>query len=229
MGAELRVGVIDSGCSPDQAAGLLGARRFWLDDGVLREGEALADQLGHGTAVLARLRREASRVPVLMAQVFQQHGSTSALQVAAALLWLVEQGVSVVNLSLGLHQDRPVLRQACAEAQAAGVLLCASSPARACRCIRPIIRGYPYHRGCPLRCRAMVVVEQRPGRFWRAYGRAGFCWCEHGLCSVDRADCRDAARSAADGRPAGAGPVAPPRSVYWPGAPRCRGCLKQRS
>lgn len=130
MGAELRVGVIDSGCSPDQAAGLLGARRFWLDDGVLREGEALADQLGHGTAVLARLRREASRVPVLMAQVFQQHGSTSALQVAAALLWLVEQGVSVVNLSLGLHQDRPVLRQACAEAQSAGVLLCASSPAQ---------------------------------------------------------------------------------------------------
>lgn len=130
MGAELRVGVIDSGCSPDQAAGLLGARRFWLDDGVLREGEALADQLGHGTAVLARLRREASRVPVLMAQVFQQQGSTSALQVAAALLWLVEQGVSVVNLSLGLHQDRPVLRQACAEAQAAGVLLCASSPAQ---------------------------------------------------------------------------------------------------
>lgn len=130
MGADLRVGVIDSGCSPDQAAGLLGARRFWLDDGVLREGEALADQLGHGTAVLARLRREASRVPVLMAQVFQQQGSTSALQVAAALLWLVEQGVSVVNLSLGLHQDRPVLRQACAEAQAAGVLLCASSPAQ---------------------------------------------------------------------------------------------------
>ena len=100
---------------------------------MLREGEALADQLGHGTAVLARLRREASRVPVLMAQVFQQHGSTSALQVAAALLWLVEQGVSVVNLSLGLHQDRPVLRQACAEAQAAGVLLCASSPAQGMR------------------------------------------------------------------------------------------------
>jgi hypothetical protein len=36
----------------------------------------------------------------------------------------------LINLSLGLQQDRPVLRQACAEVQAAGVLLCASSPAQ---------------------------------------------------------------------------------------------------
>ncbi|CAM3993974.1 hypothetical protein CCOS865_04648 [Pseudomonas reidholzensis] len=130
MIAELRIGVIDSGCSAEQAVNLTSARRFWLEDGVLREGALLPDQLGHGTAVVACLQHEAGTLPLLLAQVFHAHGSTSALQVAAALLWLVEQGVRVVNLSLGLQQDRPVLRQACAEAQAAGVLLCASSPAR---------------------------------------------------------------------------------------------------
>ncbi|MEX5344259.1 S8 family serine peptidase [Pseudomonas sp. I2] len=130
MTGQACIGMIDSGCSPGQALALRAARRFWLDDGVLREGPALPDQLGHGSAVLGCLQTQAGDMPVLLAQVFGQQWSTSALQVAAALLWLVEQGASVINLSLGLHQDRPVLRQACDEALATGALLCASSPAR---------------------------------------------------------------------------------------------------
>ncbi|AYG44888.1 peptidase S8 and S53 subtilisin kexin sedolisin [Pseudomonas sp. Leaf58] len=130
MGTDVCVGIIDSGCSPEQGSSVRGARRFWLEDGQLREGEMLPDQLGHGSAVLAALQREAGPMPVLVAQVFTAQASTSALQVAAALLWLVEAGATLVNLSLGLQQDRPVLHQACAEAQAAGVLLCASSPAQ---------------------------------------------------------------------------------------------------
>lgn len=128
MAAELRVGVIDSGCAPTQA--LVMARRFWLEEGVLCEGELQADRLGHGSAVVTRLQAEAGELPLLLAQVFTEQGSTSALQVAAGLFWLAEQGVTLINLSLGLQQDRPVLRQACAEVQAAGVLLCASSPAQ---------------------------------------------------------------------------------------------------
>ena len=130
MANELRVGMIDSGYSAEQAQWVVAARRFWLEDGVLREGEPEPDGLGHGSAVLARLQEEAGQVTLLVAQVFSGQGSTSALQVAAALLWLAEQGATVINLSLGLQQDRPVLRQACAEVQAAGVLLCASSPAQ---------------------------------------------------------------------------------------------------
>ncbi|RAS22500.1 MULTISPECIES: subtilisin-like serine protease QhpE [unclassified Pseudomonas] len=128
MAAEFRVGVIDSGCAPSQA--LVMARRFWLEEGVLCEGELQPDRLGHGSAVVTRLQAEAGELPLLLAQVFTEQGSTSALQVAAGLFWLAEQGVTLINLSLGLQQDRPVLRQACAEVQAAGVLLCASSPAQ---------------------------------------------------------------------------------------------------
>jgi hypothetical protein len=94
MTSELRVGLIDSGCSPGQAAMLLDARRFWLADGVLQEGEALPDALGHGSAVLDRIHGEAGAMPLLLAQVFDRQWSTSALQVAAALLWLVEQGAA---------------------------------------------------------------------------------------------------------------------------------------
>jgi hypothetical protein len=128
MATEFRVGVIDSGCAPEQA--LVSARRFWLDEGVLCEGEIQPDRLGHGSAVLASLQAEAGELPLMLAQVFTEQGSTSALQVAAGLFWLAEQGVTLINLSLGLQQDRAVLRQACAEVQQAGVLLCASSPAQ---------------------------------------------------------------------------------------------------
>lgn len=55
---------------------------------------------------------------------------TSPLQIAAALHWLGEQGVRVINLSLGVRQDRPILRGAVTELVEAGVLVCASSPAR---------------------------------------------------------------------------------------------------
>ncbi|MNZ49183.1 Minor extracellular protease Epr precursor [compost metagenome] len=127
---ELCVGVIDSGCSVQQTRYLTGGRRFWLEQGTLGEGELQADALGHGSAVLERLLAQADGLSVKVAQVFDSRGATSVLQVSAALLWLVEQGVSLVNLSLGLAQDRTVLRQACAVAVEAGVLLCASSPAR---------------------------------------------------------------------------------------------------
>ncbi|MFP3499938.1 peptidase S8 and S53 subtilisin kexin sedolisin, partial [Pseudomonas sp. SIMBA_059] len=69
MGTELRVGVIDSGCSSAQAVQVVGARRFWLEQGQLREGETLPDQLGHGSAVVAGLLRESGPVPLLVAQV----------------------------------------------------------------------------------------------------------------------------------------------------------------
>lgn len=130
MADELCVGVIDSGCSVQQTRYLTGGRRFWLEQGTLGEGELQADALGHGSAVLERLLAQADGLSVKVAQVFDSRGATSVLQVSAALLWLVEQGVSLVNLSLGLAQDRTVLRQACAVAVEAGVLLCASSPAR---------------------------------------------------------------------------------------------------
>ncbi|CAD5110427.1 subtilisin-like serine protease QhpE [Zestomonas carbonaria] len=130
MATELRIGLIDSGHSPAQASRVAGSRRFWLAGGELHEGEAQADRLGHGSALLDTLAAQAGPLPVYVAQVFAERWATSPLQVAAALHWLVERRVALINLSLGLRNDRPVLREACAMALEAGVLLCASSPAR---------------------------------------------------------------------------------------------------
>lgn len=130
MDSTLRIGFVDSGFAPHQATRVSHARRFWLQHEVLEQGEPLPDALGHGTAVLDALSSPAERACIYSAQVFAGHWQTSPLQIAAALYWLLEQDVRLINLSLGLRSDRPVLHETCAELQAAGVILCAASPAQ---------------------------------------------------------------------------------------------------
>jgi hypothetical protein len=109
---------------------VIAGRRFSLLEGGLAEGDLREDPLGHGSAVIEAIGRRAPSALFCVAQVFDQRGVTSALQIASAIDWLLTQDVRLINLSLGLRQDRSLLRAACAAAVARGVLLCASSPAQ---------------------------------------------------------------------------------------------------
>ncbi|WP_390617326.1 S8 family serine peptidase [Maricurvus nonylphenolicus] len=125
-----RVGVVDSGFVSELGVYVDNARAFqWCQDRVLST-EPRADQLGHGSAMLNVIQSIAPESRFLVAQVFRDKWATTPEQVAAALDWLVEQGTQVINLSLGLRQDRPVVRLACERAIARGVVLVAASPAQ---------------------------------------------------------------------------------------------------
>ncbi|WP_448680330.1 subtilisin-like serine protease QhpE [Pseudomonas nicosulfuronedens] len=130
MRPELLVGVIDSGHSAEQAASVISGQRFRLADDGLDRLPLSVDLLGHGSVVCQAILSHAPDARLSVAQVFDERGVTSPLQIAAALHWLGEQGVRVINLSLGVRQDRPILREAVTELIEAGVLVCASSPAR---------------------------------------------------------------------------------------------------
>ena len=130
MKSELRIGVVDSGHSAAQRLQVISGRRFSLLDDGLAEGDLRDDPLGHGSAVIEAIGRRAPSALFCVAQVFDRRGVTSALQIATAIDWLLGQDVRLINLSLGLRQDRSLLRAACAAAVARGVLLCASSPAQ---------------------------------------------------------------------------------------------------
>lgn len=130
MKPELRIGVVDSGHSAAQRVQVIAGRRFSLLEDSLLEDPLHDDALGHGSAVVEAISRRAPAALFCVAQVFDQRGVTSALQIATAIDWLVTQDVRLINLSLGLRQDRHLLRQACAAAVERGVLLCASSPAQ---------------------------------------------------------------------------------------------------
>jgi hypothetical protein len=119
------VGVVDSGVTAG-FPGLVALRRFDADTGA----RTVDDRTGHGTGI-ARLLREHGDAPgLLVAQVFAQTQRCSPAQIAAALDWLVESGAALVNLSVGLRQAAACLRLACERAEAAGVMLVASAPAR---------------------------------------------------------------------------------------------------
>ncbi|MBA1376299.1 subtilisin-like serine protease QhpE [Pseudomonas brassicacearum] len=130
MRPELRIGVVDSGHSPAQRMRVIAGRRFSLLEDGLAESDLRDDPLGHGGAVIEAISQRAPVAVFCVAQVFDQRGITSALQIATAIDWLVAQEVRLINLSLGLRHDRSLLREACAAAVAQGILLCASSPAQ---------------------------------------------------------------------------------------------------
>lgn len=130
MKPELRVGVVDSGHAPEHAASIIDGRCFRLSEDGLDELPLAPDRLGHGSSVCEAVLSRAPQARLCVAQVFDERGVTSPLQIAAALHWLGGRGVRMINLSLGVRQDRPILRDAVAELVAAGVLVCASSPAR---------------------------------------------------------------------------------------------------
>ncbi|KAB0489332.1 subtilisin-like serine protease QhpE [Pseudomonas vancouverensis] len=130
MKPELRIGVVDSGHSAAQRVQVVAGRRFSLLDEGLAEDELREDPLGHGSAVIEAIYQRAPSASICVAQVFDQRGVTSALQIASAIDWLVAQNVRLINLSLGLRQDRSLLRAACGAAVERGVLLCASAPAQ---------------------------------------------------------------------------------------------------
>ncbi|WLH03427.1 S8 family serine peptidase [Pseudomonas beijingensis] len=130
MKPEPRIGVVDSGHSAAQRAQVIAGRRFSLLEDGLAESDLGDDPLGHGSAVIAAIGQRAPTAVFCVAQVFDRRGVTSALQIATAIDWLVAQDVRLINLSLGVRQDRSLLREACAAAVAQGILLCASSPAQ---------------------------------------------------------------------------------------------------
>lgn len=88
------------------------------------------DNLEHGTAVAGAILARAPDAELHGAQVFRQGRPAAASVVAAGMLWLLERGIDIVNMSFGLRHDREVLRAACEQALGRGVLLVASTPAR---------------------------------------------------------------------------------------------------
>lgn len=127
----LVLGLIDSGIAGPQSASVAASRCFVAaDDGEVRQADAAPDQLGHGTALAAILLQGAPDGRLLNAQVFRHTLVCGAAQVAAALDWLVQQRAQLVNMSFGLREDRPSLRNACERALAQGMILVAATPAR---------------------------------------------------------------------------------------------------
>jgi subtilisin family serine protease len=127
----VRVALLDSGVNSALEEQVLASRAFLQKaEGGIAETTAVEDQLGHGSALAELIVSEAPRTQLLSAQIFTQKLGCTPLEVAAGLDWAVAQGAQIINMSFGLREDRPILREACARALAAEVILVAAAPAQ---------------------------------------------------------------------------------------------------
>ena len=126
----LRIGVIDSGFRENQLDWIADSAAFYLEDSALWMGESSFDAMEHGARVIDIIHHHYPEGVFYSAQVFNTRGVTTPAQVAAAVDWMCEQNVRLINMSLGLRQDREVLAKAIERAVSKGVIIAASSPAR---------------------------------------------------------------------------------------------------
>jgi subtilisin family serine protease len=159
------IGLVDSGVGHDP--NVAGARAFRLEgNGSISAATLEPDVIGHGSSIAATIAAAAPASRLVVAQVFRGAMTTPAAVVAAALEWLMSKEVRLVNMSFGLARDREVLRDACAAARAAGLLLVAASPARGPRAFPAAYPGMIRVSGdarCPPG--AVSLLEEDPPLF----------------------------------------------------------------
>jgi membrane-anchored mycosin MYCP len=135
-GADVRVGVIDSGVDADNPQ--LRGKVFPGWDFVRNQAGARFDCAPHGTAVASviagapmdgtgfhGMAPDARIVPARVTDTEEIKGGPAA--VAAAIRYVVDHGVRVINLSLTVFQDVPEIRQAVEYARQRDVLVIAAA------------------------------------------------------------------------------------------------------
>lgn len=130
-GRGIRVAVIDSGWDRtiDDPRVLPGVSFVDPDDDfALGQNDDDHDVLGHGTACVDLVLRVAPDARVVPVRVFGKQLETSPGTIHAALLWAVEAGVRVINVSLGTRLEYALhpLYAACEKARRAGIIVVAA-------------------------------------------------------------------------------------------------------
>ena len=115
------VAVLDTGVSPAPGARLLPGIDLVAGD------DDAADENGHGTAVAATIARHCESCTILPVRVLSRAGLAPWPRVAAGIVWAVDNGARVVNVSIAGPNGSAALRDAVAYAAARDVLVVASA------------------------------------------------------------------------------------------------------
>jgi subtilisin family serine protease len=139
-GAGIVIAIIDTGVDfthPELAPILSSNGYDFLDDDAdpseeiddLDDDEdGVADEAaGHGTHVAGIAHAVAPNATILPVRVLDNEGAGTVFGVAQGVLYAVEQGARVINLSLGFEGHSRVVEYVAAQANAAGVFLVASA------------------------------------------------------------------------------------------------------
>ncbi len=147
-GAGIRIAIIDSGIAAGHPHVGEVADGVWIraDD----TSPDFTDCIGHGTAVAGAVRDMAPTASLIAVRVFDRRLSTTASVLARAIRWAAGEGrAQLINLSLGTTNRRHemLLRDAVADAHAAGALVIAAALDGDLPCLPGALRGLPGGEG----------------------------------------------------------------------------------
>jgi subtilisin family serine protease len=142
-GRGVRVAVIDSGVNSEHPHIVHVSGGVSVGASEQFDGPEYTDHLGHGTAVMAAIQEKAPAAEYLAVKVFDASLKTRTEYVINAIEWAVNQGVDVINLSLGTRrmEYRKAFDQAVTKAAAEGVLLVAAREAHGSACLPGCLPG----------------------------------------------------------------------------------------
>lgn len=130
-GRDVKVAIIDSGIETEHPKIRRVARGIGL---TVKSGERViqqpdhADCAGHGTACAGIIHKKAPDAELYSIRIFDETLSADGHALVAAIQWAAEQGVDVINLSLGTTDAayKEVISEACQRAVEAGIVLIAA-------------------------------------------------------------------------------------------------------
>jgi len=131
-GQGVRISVIDSGW--DRTLANLQVKKgvgfvHPMDELVLKQSDDDQDRIGHGTACADLILQIAPNAEIFPVRVFGHRLETSVPILVAAINWVIDQRLQIVNLSLGTHLADAVrpLYAACELARRHGVIIVAAA------------------------------------------------------------------------------------------------------
>ncbi len=119
----VRVGIIDSGVH--LAHPHIGNISGGVAIGGDAQGANYADRLGHGTAIAALIHQRAPLADLFAVKVFHHALATDLATLLFAIDWCLDNGMDLINLSLGTTNaaHRPAFEMAIARVQATGAAI----------------------------------------------------------------------------------------------------------
>ncbi len=128
-GAGITVAVLDTGVSPHPLLGThLRPDGFNFIEGNTETADiGIGTMAGHGTFVSGIVHLVATNADILPVRVLDSTGFGTSFTIAAGILYAVEHGANVINLSLSTPENSLAVAGAVAQARSAGVLLVAAT------------------------------------------------------------------------------------------------------
>lgn len=120
------VAILDTGYSPHNDLPTPVAQRSFISGQDVRDGNAHGTHCA-GTAVGRHGIGVAPKANLIVGKVLSNQGSGSSTGIAAGIEWAIDQGATIISMSLGGGGTHTPTQRACQRAAEKGILVCASA------------------------------------------------------------------------------------------------------